>query len=172
MSRLVPALALFVCFAFGAACDDDDSPTSPGNTVTLTATLSPANEVPPVTNADASASGMVTVTLNLTRNSAGTITAATADFNASVTGFSPTTTITGAHIHSGAAGVAGSVVVDTGITSGQVTLSAGAGSFTRNGISVTPDVAQNLINSTSSFYFNVHTALTPTGAVRGQLSRQ
>jgi len=168
--RLASAITLLVCVV-STGCDDN--PNSPDtDEVTLTAQLSPANEVPPVTNADASGSGNVTVTLKVTRNSAGTITAATADFAVSLTGFLPATSVIMAHIHSGAVGVNGDVVVDTGVTAGQVVLANGAGSFTRNGVSVTPDLAQNLITNTAGFYFNVHTVLTPSGAVRGQLVRQ
>jgi hypothetical protein len=171
MNRVCTALVITALALTGAACDE--SPTSPGeNTVTFTAQLSPANEVPPVTNADASGSGTVTITLNLTRGSAGVITAATADFQASLTGFVAGTTLTGAHIHTGAAGVAGNVLVSTGLTPGQVVLTTGAGSFTREGITVTAEDAQNLIDTPAGFYFNVHTVLTPTGAVRGQLVKQ
>jgi hypothetical protein len=50
---------LALVLAFGMACND--SPTSPSdnpNVARFTAILLPANEVPPVTNADASASGV------------------------------------------------------------------------------------------------------------------
>lgn len=171
MSRLTPVIALFVCLAAGAACDDD-SPTSPSNTATFTATLSPASEVPPVTNADASGSGSATITLNLTRDAAGTITAATADFNATLTGFVANTSVSAAHIHTGAVGVAGPVTVDTGLTAGQLILANGSGTLIRTGVTVTPAVAQSIITSPGGFYLNVHTVLTPSGAVRGQLVRQ
>lgn len=170
MFRLTSAVVIAACCAV-AACEDSPTSTEPSE-VTFTAQLSPANEVPPVTNADASGSGSVTVLLKVTRDSAGTITAATADFNVSLTGFVPGTTLTAAHIHAGAAGTNGDVVVDTGVTTGQVVLTNGSGSFTRNGISVTAQTAQNLITSPANFYFNVHTVLTPSGAVRGQLARQ
>jgi len=170
MSKMAPAIALLVCFAT-IGCDDN--PTSPDDDddFTLTAQLSPANEVPPVTNADASGSGTVTIELDVTRNSAGTITAATADFDVSLSGFVPGTSVSMAHIHSGAAGVNGPVEVDTGVTVGQVVLANGTGTFSRDGVTVTPEDAQNLVTGTSGFYFNVHTVLTPSGAVRGQLVR-
>lgn len=171
MFRLLLGSVVAVCLVTAAACED--SPTSPEpNRVVFTATLSPANEVPPVTNADASGSGAVTVTLNLTRNSSGVITAATADFQSSLSGFVAATTLAMAHIHRGAAGANGSVVVDTGITTGQVVLANGSGAFTREGITVAADIAQELLATPSAFYFNVHTVLTPSGAVRGQLARQ
>jgi hypothetical protein len=171
MSRLFVGSALAVCLVAAAACDDSPTSAEP-NQVTFTATLSPANEVPAVTNADATGSGSVTVTLNLTRNNSGVITAATADFQSSLSGFVAATTLAMAHIHRGAAGANGEIVVDTGLTSGQVVLTSGSGSFTREGLPVTPEVARDLLASASGFYFNVHTVLTPSGAVRGQLVRQ
>ena len=104
-------------------------------TCRLIAGLSPFNEVPAVTNADRTGSGLVEITLHLTRNAAGVITAATADFQVALTGFPTGTTLTGAHIHPGVAGVNGSVAVNTGIASGEIVLANGSGKFTRNGVS-------------------------------------
>jgi hypothetical protein len=60
----------------------DDSPTAPDdpNVVVMTAQLSAANEVPPVTNAEANARGDVRVTFNLTRDGSNNVTGATATF--------------------------------------------------------------------------------------------
>src|SRR5262245_47224275 len=98
-----PFFVLLVA-VLAAGCGDD-SPTTPSNAAPRFSTgLLPSNEVPPVTNADASGSGTVTITINPTRDSAGNITAATADFSVTLSGFPPNETITGAHIHPGAAG--------------------------------------------------------------------
>jgi hypothetical protein len=163
----IAVLGLITCLGF-AACDDK-SPTSPSDTVKLTAQLSPANEVPPVTNGEASGSGTVTVTMHLTRDGAGTITAATADFDVAMTGFPANTPLTMAHIHTGAVGVSGAVLVNTGLSSGEVTLATGAGSFSKNGVSVSAATAQDILANPAGFYFNVHTLLNPTGVARGQL---
>jgi len=154
-----------------AACSDDDNPAAPSNnTQTYALTLLPSNEVPPVTNADATASGTATVTLNLTRDAAGTITAATADFLVTLTGFPANTTVVGAHIHTGAAGANGSVVVNLGLSSANsVSLPAGGGTISRTAIPVDAALAQAIVASPTSYYFNVHTILNPSGAVRGQL---
>ena len=172
MSRLIAAIAVSVCLVAAGACDDDDSPTTPGDNVQLIAGLSPFNEVPMVANADTSGSGLVTITVHLTRNASNVITAATADFNVSLTGFPAGTNINAAHIHPGVAGVNGSPAVDTGLTPGQLVLTNGAGNFSKNGVVVTPSVAQNLVTSPSSFYFNVHSGISPAGAARGQLNFQ
>jgi CHRD domain len=167
----VLALAL-MAGAFGAACEDD-SPTSPDEIVTFSAQLSPANEVPPISNAESSGSGSATIRFNLTRNTAGSITAATADFQVALTGFPDNTALTGAHIHNHVAGQTGPIVVDSGLTAGQVTLGNGAGNFSRDGIPVTNlTVVQNIIANPSQFYVNVHSSLNGNGMARGQLVRQ
>lgn len=166
------ALVLVAAMVF-AGCDDDNpaAPSDP-NSFTLTAALSPANEVPAVTNADAGASGSVTVTLVVTRDAANAVTGGTANFSVNLNGFPANTTLTGAHIHQAAAGANGSVVVNTGLANGEVVLANGSGSFTKNGISVSATTANGIASGASGFYFNVHTQLNPGGAVRGQLSIQ
>ena len=120
---------------------------------------------------EAGASGTVTIRLNLTRDSAQTITAATVDFQASMTGFPAGSAISIAHIHEAAAGVVGGIVVNTGLTLGEVTLVNGAGSFTKNGVNTTPEIAQRILNNPAGFYFNVHSSANPGGVIRGQLVR-
>lgn len=68
---------------------------------------------------------------------------------------------TGMHIHRGATGVNGPVVVpfdETKVDAGNQCVTA------------TPALVQELVSSTSGFYFNVHTAAVPGGAIRGQLA--
>jgi len=168
------ALLLLVALAVTATGCDDDNPAAPSdpNSFTLTAALTPGNEVPPVTNADATGSGTVTITLVVTRDAANAITGGTANFSVNLTGFPANTTLTGAHIHTGVAGVNGGVLVNTGLTNGEVVLASGAGSFTKNGIAVNATNANNIVGGASGFYFNVHTTVNPGGAVRGQLSIQ
>ena len=155
------------------ACSDDESPTSPSaqpTTARFTAQLAPGNEVPPVTNADASASGTTTITLNLTRDAAGAITAATADFQTSVSGFVAGTVVTAGHIHRAAAGVNAGVLVGQ-FASGEFSLTNGAGSLTKTAITVGATDAQGMLDNPAGHYFNVHTSLNPGGAIRGQLTR-
>lgn len=158
---------------FAGACDD--SPTSPSanpNVVRFTAVLLPGNEVPPVTNADASASGVVQITMNLTRAAGGALTGATGDFTFHVTGFPANTVITGAHIHNAPAGVNAGVSFNTGVASGEFTLPTGQMSITKTG--ATPSsiaVVQAILDNPAGAYFNVHTTINPGGAIRGQLVR-
>jgi hypothetical protein len=70
-------------------------------------------------------------------------------------------TPTAAHVHTGAAGVAGGPVVTLkppvdGSSSGCETISA--------------DLAKALVSNPAGYYVNVHTAEFPQGALRGQLS--
>src|SRR5687768_18499910 len=111
--------------AFGMSCDD--SPTSPSdaNVGRFTAILLPANEVPAVTNADATASGTMQLTTTVTRDAANNITGATYDFDLHVTGFPANTTLTGAHIHNGAAGTNAGVVVGVPLTASESALASG-----------------------------------------------
>lgn len=76
----------------------------------------------------------------------------------SITGLSGA--ITAAHIHSGGFGVNGPVVVPLPITATTV-----AGCTT-----TTPSQAQAILNAPNSFYFNAHTAASPGGALRGQIT--
>ena len=174
MKRLIPIVIVLAMFSVACGGDDDDSPTSPSptqpTTARFTATLSPANEVPAVTNADASASGTTTVTLNLTRDGAGTITAATADITTSVTGFVAGTVVTAAHIHRAPAGSNAGVMLGQ-FGAGEMTLTNGAGSVTRTGLTLSVTDAQGMLDNAAGHYFNVHTQLNTGGAIRGQLSR-
>jgi hypothetical protein len=153
-------------------------PSAPANTIVFTAALSAANERPnPITNADANGRGTATITMNLTRNSAGTITGATTTFVYSLTGFPAGTQVRASHIHVGDATVAGNVVWDTLLTAANA-ITLNDGTLTNQTFSNTPGpadpatLAEQIINNPSAYYFNVHTALNPGGAVRGQLVRQ
>jgi hypothetical protein len=167
-------IALVICGAAAAsACGDDDSPTSPSNApMVFSAILRPSNEVPPVTNAESSGVGAVQVTLYATRDSAGAITGATADFYFQASGFPPGTTVQGAHIHPGAAGVNGPVAIGASLTQANtISLSNGQVEYRQTGITVSAANAQALIANPQAFYFNIHSPVNPGGFARGQLSR-
>jgi hypothetical protein len=166
---IVAALAIL-----GAACGDDN-PTSPSDgPVVFTVALAASNEVPPVANADRDARGTATITITVPRDSAGIVTGpGTANFSAQVSGFPAGTVARAAHIHPGATGVNGTPLVDTGLTAANpITLGDGAGTLTFSGINISQVNAQAILNNPAGFYFNIHTVLTPGGAVRGQLVRQ
>jgi hypothetical protein len=166
---------LALVLAFGISCDD--SPTSPSdnpNVARFTAILLPGNEVPPITNADAAASGTMQMTMNVTRDAANNITGATYDFVVNFTGFPANTTLTGAHIHAAPAGVNSGVVVGLPLTPTDTPVPTGQGSITKTGVTAqvaanAAQVAQNIFNNPAGNYFNVHTTLNGGGAIRGQL---
>jgi hypothetical protein len=171
MKRLFFLLTAVLLIA--PACSDDN-PTTPSlpTDPRFTATLLPANEVPPVSNAEQSGTGTVTITLHITRDAAQTITAATADFQVTLTGFPPGTPITAAHIHNARAGLVGGTTNNLGLAPGEVVLGAnGSGTFTKNGITFNSLThVQNILNDFNGFYFNVHSTLNPGGVARGQLT--
>jgi hypothetical protein len=162
----------FLALTLAGCSNNNTTPTSPSATAPkFTATLSPANEVPPVTNADQSGSGTVTITFNLTKDSSGNVTAATADFVGTFSGFPNGTSLTGAHIHPGLPGTNGGVLVSVGLTPGEVTFPTGSGSLNKTGITMTVDQANSILANPQGFYFNIHTSINPNGAARGQLVR-
>jgi len=174
MKRLtISTLALALA---AAGCGGGTSVASPtiSSVATFTADLRTSNEVPPIANAEAGGSGSVTITFDITRDADKNITAATAKFVVNLSGFPANTSIILSHIHQAAAGVNGSVVVNTGLSAGTpVLLANGSGSFERSGIVVSPvDIATQILANPGSFYFNSHTPLNPGGVVRGQLRVQ
>ena len=164
---------IFGLSILAVGCGDSD-PTAPtqGTTTTssFTVPLSPANEVPAITNADASGRGTVAITLTVTKDDGGTITSATANFQISVNGFPAGTRVTDAHIHGAPAGSNGGIQVNVGLASGELVITNGSGSITKNGVNVPADRAAAILANRAGFYFNVHTAINPDGAIRGQLS--
>jgi hypothetical protein len=177
MKRLGFALLMSAVAAFGANACDDDNPMDPSDQpVIFTAQLNASNEVPPVTNADSTGRGTVTITFNLTRDSAGAITSGTVTFLAPVDSFPAGTVVRAAHIHNAPAGQNANVFIDTGLTPANgITLANGTGTLNFPNVSntsITPTSLQAVIDNPAGHYFNVHTNLTPSGAIRGQLVRQ
>lgn len=136
--------------------------------VTFQAQLLASNEVPPVSNADSSAFGSVTVVVDTATNAYR--------FDWAVNNVAASTIIL-SHIHEGPAGVNGPVRVDSGLNAGSsvVPVVNGSATFTKSGIVPTADAAgitARLLANPAGFYFNIHSNLNPGGVVRGQLVRQ
>ena len=172
--------ALVLMMALSLAGCDDDTPTEPAdpNVVVFRAQLSAANEVPPIANAEQNARGDVLITMRVQRDGSNNITGATFDFTVNLNSFPAGSTWTLAHIHEGAPGIAGGVRVDTGLTPATaIAISNGTVSNQRfTGIQFGPtqraDFAthiQQLMVNPNGYYFNVHTTLNGSGAVRGPL---
>jgi CHRD domain len=156
-----------------AGCGSKSNGTNPSNAPTVfTVALSPANEVPPIANAESTERGTATITINTTKDSSGTVTAGTIDFNVTLNGFPASTTqLNAAHIHgpNAPAGVAAGVFVGTRLTPGSVTVSNGNASFTDNGVDPGVDKINQILANPTQFYFNVHTPANAGGVMRGQL---
>jgi hypothetical protein len=167
---------LMVALALTAGCSDDDTtPTGPSTTgpVVFSVQLSAANEVPPVTNAESGGRGTVTITFDVPRDAAGTPSGnGTATFTMQLSGFPAGTPAIGAHIHPGAAGVNGGVILNTGLSqAAPVVLADGTANLTIQNIPLSRDLAAQIMANPAGYYFNVHTPTNPGGAIRGQLVR-
>lgn len=111
----------------------------------FSATMTGANEVPPVTT---TATGLGSFVLNYT--------ATKLEYKVLVAGLSGP--ITAAHLHYGEVGKAGPVIYPL--------------TFTGNTLSGTLDVSDDFVDSlfNNKVYINVHTAANPAGEIRGQLT--
>lgn len=135
--------------------------------------MDPDQEIPFVTGLEADATATVTVYSN--RNAAGALSSATVVFDVTYE-FPGSTTFTGLHIHSGVPGVAGPVVINTGIGgTATVTDADGVGNIYRpvdvSALNPTALAAvQGLLTNPPAYYINLHTTTNPGGAVRGILN--
>jgi len=170
-SLYLVGLLILGSLATGCGSNGNAMAPSPASSAMFTAALLPSNEVPPAKGAEANGTGTATLTFNLTKDSSGTITAATLDVTVSVSGFPPGTALTASHIHPGAGGANGGVFVSLGLVPGEVSFATGSGSFTRRGVSLTPDQANAIIANPGGYYLNIHTAANAGGVARGQLTR-
>lgn len=171
MYRSLAPLAIFACLIAGG-CDDNDTTAPSSQPIVFSASLSPANEVPPIAGTQSTGSGAVQIQFDMTRNAAGALTGGTATMYFQLFGFPEGTVVQGAHIHPGAAGVNGGVVLGTPLTAtNTVTLASGSGEFTFSNLIADPTLVQNILNNPAGFYFNVHSPQNTGGFARGQLVR-
>jgi uncharacterized protein (TIGR03437 family) len=141
-------------------------------TIPYRAGLSARNETTPVV--DANATGSAIVWLHLVRDASGRVTSGSIDFNVSYRMSGPTT-FTAMHIHRAPAGVAGGVVIPVPLArfddaTGSGTLSQRQVQFTSADTGVL-DAVNGILADPSGYYFNLHSADAPSGAIRGQLQR-
>src|SRR5215467_140238 len=173
MKRLATVVFGLLLAAGCSSSSSTPSSTAAGTTTTrFTANLLPAQETPPIQGAEAGASGTSTMDFNITRDASGAMTAATVNFSVTMQNFPQTTVVNIAHIHTGATGVAGPILISTTVNPGEVTLTNGAGTFTRVAVAVKTSDMQAILDNPAGFYFNVHTAANPGGVMRGQLVKQ
>jgi hypothetical protein len=159
MKRLT--LAAVTILAVGVAGCGSKTPTTPSNSTIFTVQLSALNEVPAITNAEATARGTAVITVNSVTNQI--------DFNVSLNSFPAGSVVNIAHIHHAAAGLNAGVLISTGLTAGSVTLTNGSGTFSFQSVPAAASDVADIIANPQNYYFNVHTALNGGGAIRGQL---
>src|SRR5207249_2929299 len=115
-------------------------------------------------------------------NSSGNVLAGLVTFDVNYTGFPDPTTFTGFHIHSGPAGVPGTVTINTGIGSGAASVPAGSGGAgslhydvaiapADRGFAAEADTVNGLFNNPNGYYINLHTTVNTGGEIRDQLRR-
>src|SRR5262249_38161674 len=132
--------------------------------VVFSAQLLSSNEVPPVTGADAAASGSASHAWPPAGPPAGL------QVSFTVRG---ATTILLAHLPEAGGEATGRVGVDRGPPpASPLTVVGGSVQFTRTNLAVPTDVRDRILANPAGFYFNVHSNLNPGGVVRGQLVRQ
>ena len=157
------AALLFLAPCLMAGTDD---------TTVFRAQMLPADETPPVSLSGASGSAVITV--RVTRDDRGIINAATVIFDVDYT-MPQSATFVGLHIHNGAAGVSGPVVISSGL-SGTNTLTGTSGHVTKTTNLTSSDTSglnavSGLLGSPNLYYVNMHTQVNPGGVFRGQLLR-
>ncbi len=140
--RFIAAMAIMAAAPVLSACSSMGPMGGMSNTQTLT--LSGANEVPPLTTP---ASGTATVTINPDRSVSVKVT---------VTGM----TATASHIHEGAAGTNGPVIVPFTKTADNAFASSDGAKLTES---------QYTSYKAGNLYVNVHSAAHPGGEVRAQI---
>ncbi len=162
---LMSAFALALTGAI-ASCDEDITSIGEGldDTADWRANLDAAQEVPAPTGATANANGRAWITDNGT----------TLTWHLEYNGL--TSNAIAAHIHRGAPGVAGPVIVGftvigrtEAITEGTIDMTV-ADVATSAAETVSPDSLRTLLNNGNA-YVNVHTSTNGAGEIRGQVQR-
>ncbi len=137
----------------------------------VTVDMTTAKEVPPIANL--TASGVGTITASPTRDDKGVVTGGTVTFSLTFD-FPAGTTLTGLHIHEGAADANGPVVINTGISAASnLVLTTGKGMLNFN-VPITTTAANGaltrMLANPAGFYVNLHTTVNTGGAIRSQLA--
>jgi len=126
--------------------------------------LKPSQEVPAIKGLKADAVG--SVTFDLERSPAGTITSGEVIFYFNYS-FPAAVTINGLHIHVGAKGTNGTIVVNSGVVS--IVDADGKGNVTTVVTGTAPATLQAILDNPRGYYVNLHTSVNTTGAIREQM---
>ena len=167
-SLLVPALVvgILALVAIGGASAKKPALSA---TPVFKLNLKPSQEVPAIKGLKADAVG--SVTFDLERSPAGAITSGEVifyfnySFPAAAT--PPAVTITGLHIHQGAKGTNGAIVVSSGVVS--IVDADGKGNVTTVVTGTAPATLQAILDNPRGYYVNLHTSVNANGALREQM---
>lgn len=164
MKKLLPILLTAAACLFGQTSE----------TAVFVAAMSPANEVPAITDYDASGTGVLYV--HVMRNAQGQIVSGSVDFLVTST-FPAAAVATGLHIHAGPAGANAGVTVNTGLSgTNTLALTAGRNIIQRQAQVMGTDMngvatLRGLFENPQNYYVNLHTTQFGGGIIRGQLYR-
>src|SRR4026207_425500 len=157
MNRLTTAglLVMFLGLAMVSPALSQSS-----QTFYVKAKMSPDNENPAITTSSATGSARARVTVN--RDAGGTITSGVVIFDVSYQ-FGRSVTLTGFHIHDGAVGVNGPVVINSSLTSTPEPDGTGSLSFTTPSLTTAAQLAAltGLVATPHLYYINLHTTDNP-----------
>lgn len=143
------------------------------DTIYFRGNMSPANEVPPVTNESATATGKATIAVHARRADDGTLLSAVVDFDIDYN-FPVPVTVRGLHIHEGAANANGPVRIDTGLSGNNTIEAEGIGNLFRQALATSETALaaiEGLLANPAGYYVNLHTSVNAGGLLRDQLTR-
>jgi len=142
----------------------------PTDTMRFPVTMLPSNEVPPVA---IDASGPARVGVHTVRYEDGSVQAGVVVFDVDYR-FPGAVEFTGLHIHNGAAGTNGPVIINTGLSAASsVKSETGFGNIFRSVIVADAaglDTLNSLVANPEKHYVNLHTTVNPAGVIRSQLA--
>ncbi len=177
----IAASAIVVAACGGTAAAPSPTPTTaptvaptvaptatPAPSNVFKATLTTANENPPIADAEATCSGDATITF------VGT----SVKFDVSFAGCPASSVINIGHIHEGASTVNGPVKVDSSLKAGELALTRdpygyapGVGGSLSRSVTADATLISTIMANPTGYYVNFHTTAHPAGVMRGQLTK-
>ena len=124
MKRLAIVVSILAIGATG--CGSSSTAPSPSTFKVFTVQMSPANENPPISNAESTGKGTAVITIHTDTN--------TIDFSISMTSFPANTNVILAHIHPGVVGQDGARGPASGLCGDALLPTNGSGTFIAGGV--------------------------------------
>lgn len=137
-------------------------------TLTSIVPLTTAAEIDPPAPLPTGATGTTVLTVVVNRDAMGNITGGTVNFKTTFR-FPGAVTITGHHIHEGAATANGPVVINPSLSGSTTMFESGEGMIDINATVTNVELLGRLLANPAAFYVNLHTSTNQAGAIRGQI---